>query len=94
LLARFFYLIDSADISSSGYPSARLVYAAVIAALAVIASLVLMPPLAYAFWCFPVDLFLFVAWLVAFCVLITVCIKLITIYYSYNSFGLFSLLKA
>lgn len=53
-------------------PDGRLVYAAVIAALTVIASLVFIVPLAFSFWAFPLDFFLFFAWLVVFCVLITV----------------------
>ncbi|KAL2120269.1 hypothetical protein VTJ04DRAFT_4295 [Mycothermus thermophilus] len=52
-------------------PDGRLVYAAVIAALTVIASLVFIVPLAFSFWAFPLDFFLFFAWLVVFCVLIT-----------------------
>ncbi|KAK5652398.1 hypothetical protein OQA88_10590 [Cercophora sp. LCS_1] len=68
LLGRFFYLFDNAGMTD---PSARLVYAAVIAALSIIFALVLIPPLAYSFWLFPIDVFMFAAWLVAFCVLET-----------------------
>ncbi|KAK1749785.1 hypothetical protein QBC47DRAFT_354510 [Echria macrotheca] len=68
LLGRLFYLLDNAGVSD---PSARLVYAVVIASLTILASLVLLPPLAYSFWLFPVDWFFFAAWLAAFIALET-----------------------
>jgi hypothetical protein len=48
-------------------PNGRLIYAAVVAALTIIDAIIFMLPFAYSFWSFPVDFFLFVAWLVAFC---------------------------
>lgn len=68
LLARNFYLIDNAGVIE---PNARLVFAAVIASLTIIFSIFTMPPLAYAFWLFPLDFFFFAAWLVVFCLLET-----------------------
>ncbi|KAK3323144.1 hypothetical protein B0T19DRAFT_198515 [Cercophora scortea] len=67
LLGRFFFLIDEAGSD----PNARLVYAMVIGSLTILFSLVFIPPLAYAFWSFPLDFFLFAAWLVVFCLLET-----------------------
>ncbi|KAL1843222.1 hypothetical protein VTJ49DRAFT_2553 [Mycothermus thermophilus] len=52
-------------------PSGRLVYAAIIAALTILDSLLFIVPYAYSFWSFPLDVFFFLAWLVVFCVLIT-----------------------
>lgn len=69
LLSRIFYLVDNTGVTE---PNARLVFAAVIAGMSIVAGLVLMPPMAYTFWAFPVDLFFFAAWLTVFCLLETV----------------------
>jgi len=71
LLGRAFYLIDNAGVYD---PNARLVYSAVIAAMTIIHAIFFMPPLGYNFWFFPIDFFFFVAWLVVFCVLVTVSV--------------------
>ncbi|KAK0747158.1 hypothetical protein B0T18DRAFT_325955 [Schizothecium vesticola] len=68
LLGRMFYLVDNAGVTE---PNARLVFAAVIAGMSIVAGLVLMPPMAYTFWSFPVDIFFFAAWLTVFCLLET-----------------------
>ncbi len=69
ILGREFYLLSLADIID---PDARLVFAAVIAALAIVDALVFIVPYPYAFWSFPLDIFFFAAWLAVFCVLETV----------------------
>ena len=68
LLCRLFYLVDNAGVTE---PNGRLVFSAVIAGLTILAALVLMPPMAYSFWSFPVDIFFFAAWLAVFCLLET-----------------------
>ncbi|KAK0732254.1 hypothetical protein B0H67DRAFT_479355 [Lasiosphaeris hirsuta] len=68
LLGRAFYLLDRAGVVE---PNGRLVFAAVIASLTILGSIAFMPPLAYAFWFFPVDFFFFAAWLTVFCLLET-----------------------
>ncbi|KAK4151698.1 hypothetical protein C8A00DRAFT_45146 [Chaetomidium leptoderma] len=68
ILGRFFHLVDDAGLVD---PSGRLVYAAVVAALTILAALIFIAPFAYSFWSFPIDFFLFAAWLAAFCVLET-----------------------
>jgi hypothetical protein len=69
LLGRIFYLVNNAGVTE---PNARLVFAAVIAGMSIVAGLVLMPPMAYTFWSFPIDIFFFAAWLTVFCLLETV----------------------
>lgn len=64
ILGRFFHLVDEAGV---GGPDGKLVYMAVIAALTILDALVFLLPFAYSFWSFPIDIVLFVAWLVAFC---------------------------
>ncbi|KAK3354025.1 hypothetical protein B0T25DRAFT_224365 [Lasiosphaeria hispida] len=68
LLARAFYLIDNAGVIE---PNGRLVFTAVVASLTIIGSIAFMPPMAYAFWFFPVDFLFFAAWLTAYCLLQT-----------------------
>jgi len=63
LLGRFFYLLRLApDWSTDG----RLVYAEVIAALSIVFSIILMPPLKYSFYAWPLDAVLFICTIVAF----------------------------
>jgi hypothetical protein len=69
ILGHFFFLVGDAGVID---PSARLIYTTVIAALTIIAAIVFIAPFAYSFWSFPLDFFLFAAWLVAFCVCETV----------------------
>ena len=65
LLARFFYLLDQVD----GPKDSRLTYTLSIAAISVAFSMVLIPPLKYSFYCFPIDLALFVCWIVSYVLL-------------------------
>jgi len=48
----------------------RIVYAVTIAGISIFCSIVLLPPLRYTFYAFPLDLLLFVAWMVAFGLLV------------------------
>jgi hypothetical protein len=71
LLAHFFNLIH--DIGGDNKdPHGRLVFAAAIASVTILAALLCLPPYAYSFWAWPIDLFLAVAWLVVFSLLETV----------------------
>ncbi|KAK4188932.1 hypothetical protein QBC35DRAFT_531342 [Podospora australis] len=64
LLGRVFHLID--DAPGVLDPNGRLIYAAVLAGLTILDSLIFIFPAAYAFWSWPLDSMLFVAWIVAF----------------------------
>ncbi|KAK3389678.1 hypothetical protein B0H63DRAFT_102963 [Podospora didyma] len=68
LLSRFFYLVDQ---GGSSDPNARLIYTAVVAGITILWSLLTIVPLAYAFWLFPIDFILLIAWLAAFIALET-----------------------
>ncbi|KAK4209504.1 hypothetical protein QBC37DRAFT_450193 [Rhypophila decipiens] len=67
IIGRLLDLVDEAGSS----PNARLIYTVVVASLTIIFSLFFILPLAYSFWAFPIDLFMFAAWLAAFCLLET-----------------------
>ena len=62
LLSRFFSLLHS----GRGSRSSRLIYTEVIAVLGIVVSLVLMPPLRYSFMMWPLDLIMFILFIVAF----------------------------
>ncbi|KAB5559822.1 hypothetical protein GE09DRAFT_69811 [Coniochaeta sp. 2T2.1] len=65
LLGRFFRLLDLI----SGPNNSRLEYAISMAAISVAVSILLMPPMEYSFYCFPLDFALFVFWIVCFALL-------------------------
>lgn len=65
LLGRFFYYEHLGNAPTNG----RLVYAQVISALEIVASIFLMIPAAYSFYAFPLDIFFFIASIVAFALL-------------------------
>jgi hypothetical protein len=65
ILARFFYLIGKLDV----HADSRLVYAISMASISVLLSVVLFPPMKYSFCCFPLDVALFVCWIVVFALL-------------------------
>ncbi|KAK0630516.1 hypothetical protein B0T17DRAFT_590006 [Bombardia bombarda] len=67
ILGRFLHLADMAG----ALKDSRMIYTIVIASISAIYSILFILPFIYAFLGFPVDLLLFVAWLVAFCLLIT-----------------------
>jgi len=62
LLGRYLYLVGLAD----DHADSRMVYAAVMAGISIVVSLVLCIPLKYSFYCFPLDFALSVCWFVAF----------------------------
>ncbi|KAK4132213.1 hypothetical protein BT67DRAFT_444112 [Trichocladium antarcticum] len=68
ILARFLHLLSAAGATRDG----RIVYALIAASISTLYSIVFMPPFMYAFLAFPADFALFVMWLVAFCLLISV----------------------
>lgn len=69
LLGRFFYLLHT----SPGSPTnGRLVYAEVVASLALVVSILLVLPLGYSFRAWPVDAVFFALWVVAFGLLVNV----------------------
>jgi hypothetical protein len=62
LLGRFFHLLDLAN----GIADSRLVYASVIAGISIFLSLLLILPMKYSFYCFPLDGIIFICSIVAF----------------------------
>ncbi|RVX66735.1 hypothetical protein B0A52_08928 [Exophiala mesophila] len=62
ILGYYLSILDDADVPDDG----RIVYAVAIGGISIFFSLVLMPPLRYSFWAFPLDLALFICWMVAF----------------------------
>jgi len=68
-------LLDLVDEGASD-PNPRLIYAVVISSLTIIFSLFFILPMAYSFWSFPIDLFMWAAWLVVFILLETVSIAI------------------
>jgi len=65
ILARYFYHIDRINAPDNS----RLVYAITMASISVVASILLVPPLPYSFYCFAIDFALFVCWIVCFALL-------------------------
>jgi hypothetical protein len=63
LLGRFFYLVN---LGPNGSIEDRLIYAQVISCLELLFSLILMPPLKYSFYAWPLDAILFICSMVAF----------------------------
>lgn len=62
IIGRFLYVVNLGNGSVNG----KLVYAEVIAALSIAFAILLMPPLTYSFYFFPLDLIMFICWIVAF----------------------------
>lgn len=65
LLARFFYIVNQLD----GPTDSRLTYALSISVISVLFTFILIPPLKYSFHFFPLDLALFVCWIVCYALL-------------------------
>jgi hypothetical protein len=63
LLGRFFYLFH---LGPDGSLNGRLIYAQVISCLAIIFSIILIPPFKYSFYAWPLDIILFIGFIVAF----------------------------
>jgi hypothetical protein len=59
-------------IRASGQNDSRLIYTLIVASISTLYSLLFMPPFLYTFLAFPADFILFVMWLIAFCLLVTV----------------------
>lgn len=76
IIARFFRLLDNIN----GPKDSRLEYAISMAAISVAVSLLLLPPLPYSFYCFPLDFALFICWIVCFALLEDVSACRITIF--------------
>lgn len=69
ILSRFCYLAGIAQAHVDG----RIIYAIVVACLGIIYSIFFCPPFKNMFLGFPFDFVMFVMWLVAYCLLQTVC---------------------
>ncbi|KFZ25195.1 hypothetical protein V502_00327 [Pseudogymnoascus sp. VKM F-4520 (FW-2644)] len=65
-LGHYLHNIHEAGVGSNG----RVVYAIAIAGISIFFALVLMPPLTYSFYAFPLDFAIFVCWMVAFGLLV------------------------
>jgi hypothetical protein len=68
ILGRFLAIVGQANT----YADSRIVYAVVVASIAIAFSIIFFPPFTYSFMAFPVDFILFTLFLVAFCLLETV----------------------
>src|SRR3984957_10131692 len=71
LVGAYLHFVSEAHADASG----RLVYTVSIAGISIFFSIFLMPPLKYSFYGFPLDFALFVCWMVAFGLLVNVCIS-------------------
>ena len=65
ILARFYQHLSYVN----GPTDPRLVYAISMAAISVAATFILLPPLKYSYYCFPLDMALFICWIVCFALL-------------------------
>jgi len=65
LLARFTYLLNQLD----GPNDSRIIYTLSMSAISVFLTLILIPPVKYSFYCFPLDFSLFVCWITCFALL-------------------------
>jgi len=66
ILGRFLTFVHRARDHAPG----RTVYTEVWAGITILGAIVMMPPLRYSFWLFPVDFILFIGWMVAFGLLV------------------------
>jgi hypothetical protein len=62
ILGRYLYFLDLANVGAGS----RIIYSEVIAGMSIFFSLILIPPVKYSFYAFPLDFVLFVCWMVAF----------------------------
>jgi len=62
VLSHFVYVVDLGH----GHIESKIIYAEVWAALSLTFSIILIPPLKYSFYAFPLDLIMFIGWMVAF----------------------------
>lgn len=71
LLGSYLHFVNEAN----AHASDRIVYAISIAGISIFFSIFFMPPLKYSFYGFPLDCALFICWMVAFGLLVNVCIS-------------------
>jgi len=62
IVGRYLHYLSNAH----AHAGSRILYAEVMAGISIVASLLLLPPLRYSFYCFGLDLALFVCWMVVF----------------------------
>ena len=79
LEGHYLYLVDRANDS----PNGRIVYTEVIAGLSIAFSLILMLPMKYSFYGFPLDFTLFICWIVAFGLMMDVSLPYATFHGTY-----------
>lgn len=70
IVGHFLYIVGD----SGTYADSRLVYAVVVASISTALSLIALLPFTFSFLIFPIDLILFVNWLVVYCLLQTVSV--------------------
>ena len=70
LLAKYFNLVAQVN----GTADSRVIYAISMASISVVAALILLPPLKYSFYLFPLDFALFICWIVCYALLIDVSV--------------------
>jgi hypothetical protein len=75
ILGSFCERINSIDATVDG----RIIYAMVVSGITIVYSLLSCALLKLQFFLFPIDFVLFIMWLVAFCLLATVCIAIMLI---------------
>jgi hypothetical protein len=68
LIGRYLTYVDDAHADSGS----RIIYAIVLAGISILAALVLFVPWMGSFWAFPLDIILFIMWIVAFGLLVNV----------------------
>jgi hypothetical protein len=71
ILAKFFYFLNMGN----GGKDSRLLFALSMAIISIVFSIVLLPPLAFSFYAFPLDIALFICWIVCFALLEDVSIS-------------------
>ena len=66
IVGTYFHYVNNAH----GATSSRMAYAIAIGSISIFFALVLMAPMKYSFWAFPLDFAIFVMWMVAFGLLV------------------------
>jgi hypothetical protein len=65
VLSRFIYVLNQGN----GSVDSRLVFAISMASISILFSIILVPPVKYSFYCFPLDFALFICWITCFALL-------------------------
>jgi hypothetical protein len=81
ILSRFIYLVDLGH----GHVESKIIYTEVWAALSMAFSIILVPPISYSFYACPLDLIMFIGWMVSFGLLYDVNLPLTHILLSFSS---------